>query len=136
MISDNQLFEKALDFALSNSYSPYSNIKVGAAALLSNGNVVCGANLENSSSPVSICAEQSMLCTINNHCNGVAVIAVAVAAIKEDKQFPITPCGMCRQMLLECEMRQGQNIRIIFNHDSNLKSINSARELLPYAFSL
>ncbi|MEG1935183.1 MAG: cytidine deaminase, partial [Rikenellaceae bacterium] len=61
---DKELYEKALE-ACELSHAPYSMIMVGAAALLEDGTVVKGANFENIASPTCICAEQSLICTLN-----------------------------------------------------------------------
>ncbi|MCU0348684.1 MAG: cytidine deaminase, partial [Saprospiraceae bacterium] len=65
--------------SLENSYSPYSNFKVGAAVLLRNGQLLGGSNYENASYPLCICAEQTVLTTAANLHPGVAPLALAIA---------------------------------------------------------
>ena len=81
------------------SYSPYSGFKVGAALLLSDGQVVTGTNVENVSFGLTICAERSALVkAVSEFGPGIRIAAVAVANLN-DAASP--PCGACRQMLAE-----------------------------------
>jgi homotetrameric cytidine deaminase len=90
---------KAAEKAAKQSYSPYSKFRVGAALLLTNGKVVTGANVENASFGLTICAERSALVS------GVAEfgpeIRVAAVAVANLNGLPSSPCGACRQMLAE-----------------------------------
>ena len=80
---DRHLIEQARE-ATNLSYSPYSRFAVGAAVLLSNGQIVKGANQENASYPVGICAARSALYTAQNLFPGISVEAIALAA-RNDK---------------------------------------------------
>jgi homotetrameric cytidine deaminase len=85
--------------AAANSYSPYSRFKVGAALALTSGDVVTGANVENASFGLTICAERSALVrAIAQHGPAIRLAAVAVANLNG---APSPPCGACRQMLAE-----------------------------------
>jgi len=82
-----------------NSYSPYSGFKVGAALLLSNGEIVTGTNVENVSYGATICAERAALVeAISRFGPATRVHAVAVANLNNAAS---PPCGACRQMLAE-----------------------------------
>jgi cytidine deaminase len=82
-----------------NSYSPYSHFRVGAALQLTNGEVVTGANVENVSYGLTICAERSALVAAVSRFGGqVRIAAVAVVNLND---APSPPCGACRQMLAE-----------------------------------
>jgi len=82
-----------------NSYSPYSGFRVGAALRLNNGAVVAGANVENVSYGLTICAERSALVTaVSQFGPGIRIEAVAVANLNAAAS---PPCGACRQMLAE-----------------------------------
>lgn len=85
--------------AAGHSYSPYSGFRVGAALLLENGAVVTGANVENVSFGLTICAERSALVrAVAEHGPAIRIQAMAVANGNKDAS---PPCGACRQMLAE-----------------------------------
>lgn len=130
----NTLYTEALE-ACDLAYAPYSNIAVGAVALLETGEVVAASNYENCSSPVCICAEHSLVTTLNNIRNGVKIVAIAIAAKYKGAQIDITPCGKCRQVLLECANRQESVIAVYFRYEGSL-SVSSSHKLLPYSFDL
>jgi cytidine deaminase len=93
-----KLFEAALK-AAENSYSPYSEFRVGAALRLTNGETVTGTNVENVSFGLTICAERAALVrAISQFGPEIRVAAVAVANLNG---LPSPPCGACRQMLAE-----------------------------------
>ena len=99
-ITDEQLqllFEKALE-ALKHAYIPYSHFPVGAALLTEDGNIITGANIENRSFGLTNCAERSAIFTAASQ--GVRTfIAIAIATPASD--YPVGPCGACRQVLSE-----------------------------------
>ncbi|MBM3414870.1 MAG: cytidine deaminase [Bacteroidetes bacterium] len=120
------------------AYAPYSNFNVGAVAMLANGEVVAGTNQENASYPVGICAERVLLGTAANLHPNVAIKTIAISyngdEVKSD--HPISPCGMCRQALLEYETRLKQPIRLILGGmEGKVYIIKSAELLLPFAFT-
>lgn len=120
------------------SYAPYSNFHVGAAILLDNGQIIKGANQENASYPVGICAERSTLATAQNLFPNVPIQTLALSATNAEGKYTddiVTPCGMCRQAIAECEKRYGRNIRIIMTSDNEVVISDSIKELLPLAFS-
>ena len=135
---DATLLEKAREIT-SLAYAPYSTFYVGAAALLSNGEIVTGTNQENASFPVGICAEQVTLSAISSlYPHGQAISTMAISyqgkGIKSD--HPISPCGVCRQALVEHEVRTKQTIRIILSGlEGEVYIIPDAHSLLPLAFS-
>ena len=85
------------------AYAPYSNFHVGAVAMLENGEMVAGTNQENASYPVGICAERVLLGSVATIHPNVSIKSIAISykskEVKSD--HPISPCGMCRQALLE-----------------------------------
>ncbi len=122
--------------ATENSYSPYSQFAVGAALRLSDGTVFTGANQENVSYPCGLCAERSALFYAMAQKPKVAVSTLAISA-KNDKGFldhPISPCGLCRQALLEYEKKFGQKIKIYLNGTKGIYRIESVESLLPIQF--
>lgn len=120
------------------AYAPYSNFHVGAVAMLSNGEVVAGTNQENASYPVGICAERVLLGSAATLSPGIAIETLAISYnsdhIKSD--HPISPCGMCRQALLEYEKRVNNPIRLILaGMEGKIQIIKTASLLLPFAFT-
>jgi cytidine deaminase len=85
--------------AAKNAYAPYSKFHVGAAILLTNGTVVTGANFENASYGLSLCAETVALAKIAN--DGFLAHVTEIAVIGGNGAAPVRPCGRCRQMLNE-----------------------------------
>ncbi len=129
MIDENLLFNEAL-IARENSYSPYSKFKVGACALLKNGKIYRGCNIENSSYGLSNCAERTTLFKL--YSDGYNKDDVVAFAIIGSTEGPISPCGACRQVMselldLDCPV-------YLFNLDHKLKK-TTVSELLPYSFS-
>lgn len=118
------------------SYAPYSKFHVGVAVLLSNGEIVRGANQENASYPCGICAERTALATAQNLFPNVPVVAMALAAKKgaEITSEPVTPCGMCRQVIAETQQRYQADIRILMTSVDKVIIANSISELLPHSF--
>ena len=123
--------------ATKTAFAPYSNFKVGAAALLSNGQIVIGSNQESASYPVGICAERTLLNSIGSQFSSETIIAMAISydTIKAACDAPISPCGMCRQSLLDFENRYQSPIKIILAGKSGpIMVIDSAKNLLPFGF--
>lgn len=123
--------------ALAKSYSPYSGFRVGAAALLHNGAIVSGANQENASYPVCICAEVVALSACSAQYPGIAIRKMAITTRGSSPSGPPkAPCGQCRQALLEFEQRYKTDISIIMcSEGGQVYKVNSVKELLPLFFS-
>ncbi|MBI1225552.1 MAG: cytidine deaminase [Bacteroidetes bacterium] len=123
--------------SLENSYSPYSNFKVGAAVLLLNGEMLGGSNYENASYPLCICAEQTVLTTAANQFPGIVPISLAVT-VRNPRQLidrPGLPCGACRQVICETEMRYKHPIRVILQGETGpVYVFENGLDLLPLAF--
>lgn len=132
---DRKLVESAENF-LSHAYAPYSRFSVSAAALLDNGIVVNGSNQENAASPSGLCAERTAVFYANSMYPDSKVVAIAISAFFEGQivQNPITPCGSCRQVLLETENRQESPIRIILSGRDKCLIINNIKDILPLNF--
>ena len=97
-ISDQALLNAAIK-ATETAYAPYSNFKVGAAALLSTGEIILGSNQESTSFPVGICAERNLLNSIGSQYPNATILAMAISydPLNKPSVEPISPCGMCRQ---------------------------------------
>lgn len=120
------------------AYAPYSNFHVGAVALLNNGELVNGTNQENASYPVGICAERVLLGSVATLHPKVPIKTIAISynskEVKSD--HPISPCGMCRQALLEYETRTNSPIRLLLSgQEGKVYVIQTAANLLPFAFT-
>ncbi|WBM73555.1 cytidine deaminase [Saprospira grandis] len=123
--------------ACDTAYAPYSEFRVGAAALLENGEIVLGSNQENAAYPSTICAERAALFSAAAQFPGVAIRAVAirVKTAGERVERPISPCGACRQVLFEFEWRQETPIQLLLQGDKgDIYRIASTKSLLPLLF--
>ena len=119
------------------AYAPYSNFKVGAFAKLENGKTVSGTNQENASFPAGICAERTLLSTASSLFPGVGIDAIAISYnnINGNSDKPVSPCGICRQSLVEFQDRTKKQIRIILSGmEGKVQVIENAKDLLPLVF--
>lgn len=112
------------------SYSPYSNFAVGAAVLTKDGKVFVGANVENSSYPLCMCAERNAL--YNAMMNGYKKEDLVALALSADTDEPCSPCGACRQVISELFPK---NAPIIMSNLEGKEKVATIEELLPFAFS-
>lgn len=125
----NDLLTQATAVA-GNSYSPYSGFKVGAALLLSDGQVVTGTNVENVSYGMTICAERSALVrAVSEFGPGIRIAAVAVANLNAAAS---PPCGACRQMLAEFA---DADVPVVFPGATGSKTLRFD-EVLPFGFEM
>lgn len=134
---DAALMEKARAVT-ATAYAPYSHFQVGAAALLQNGQVVQGSNQENASFPVGLCAERVLLAAISSLHPQVAIHTMAISYhnLLGESKHPISPCGICRQSLLEYEERLGHPIRLLLSGmEGKVFVIPKAAMLLPLSFT-
>ena len=118
------------------AYAPYSEFQVGAAIELVNGEIFAGCNQENSAYPSGLCAERVTLFFANAQFPEVAVNTIAIAAYTNGSflEEPVTPCGSCRQVLLETEVRFGKDITILLYGTKYVFKINNVKQLLPICF--
>lgn len=123
--------------AASRAYAPYSEFRVGAALLLENGVVVTGNNQENAAYPSGLCAERVALFYASAQYPGVSFKTLAITADSDKFEInhPITPCGSCRQVMLEYEALAKDNIKVILAGKTGVVYvINSVKDLLPLSF--
>ncbi len=133
---DQRLIELAKE-ATKRSYSKYSKFSVGAAVMLENGETVVGCNQENAAFSVTICAERTALFAAGAQYPDSAVTAIAIAARGSDGLFtpePVTPCGTCRQALIETEQRFGRSIHIIMYGANRTFVVDGIKSLMPLSF--
>lgn len=135
--TDRRLIDEARQ-ATERSYAPYSRFHVGAAILLDNGETVTGANQENAAYPSGTCAERSACYYAHARYPEARFMAIAIAARGTDGlevTEPISPCGACRQALLEYETLAGRNVRVILAGRDRIYILPSVRATLPLAFT-
>lgn len=132
---DLELVQSAENF-LTHAYAPYSKFNVSAAAKLDNGIIVNGTNQENAASPSGLCAERTAVFYANSMYPNNKITTIAITAFTGGKiiETPITPCGACRQVLLETENRYGSPIKIILSGANKCLIINSVKDILPLNF--
>ncbi|MBQ7149992.1 MAG: cytidine deaminase [Prevotella sp.] len=132
---DLELVNRAKE-ATKNSYANYSHFNVGAALRLENGDIIIGANQENAAFPSGLCAERTAVFAAQAQHPDQPIEALAIAAknvngfIKE----PISPCGPCRQVILEVEDRYKKPVRIILYGTDGIYIVKSVKDLLPFSF--
>ena len=132
--------------ATRRAYAPYSKFHVGAAIRLENGEIVSGANQENAAFSSGTCAERSACFYASSQYPGMPFRQIAIAAYSEADQKeggeepilfqkkPISPCGSCRQSLLEYEAKHG-DIEVILYGDEAIYVLPSIKSLLPLCFT-
>ena len=124
---ERQLVDEARKMTY-NSYAPYSKFSVGAAILLSNGEIVTGANQENAAYPSGTCAERSAAYYAHARYPEAKFRVIAIAARDTSGIYtpqPISPCGACRQALLEYETLSGGDVSsgvVVHPFPSSVKS--------------
>ena len=125
---DNEGLIKAAEKAMENSYSPYSNFKVGAAVLTGKGGIYTGCNIENASYGATNCAERTAVFKAVSE-GEREFLKIAVVSSAGDLTFP---CGICRQVLVEF-MPEG---RIILKDKNGAVKEYTVKSLLPNSFAL
>ena len=121
---------------VNKAYAPYSKFQVGAAIQLENGEIVTGSNQENAAYPSGLCAERVAMFYANAQFPNVAVKALAIAAFTNGifLSEPVTPCGSCRQVLLETENRFEKDITLLLYGTEKVYRIENVKQLLPLCF--
>jgi cytidine deaminase len=121
-----------------SAYAPYSEFYVGAAVLLENGEIITGNNQENGAYPSGLCAERVAVFAASSMFPGVPMKMIAVSArstrVKLDD--PVSPCGACRQVILEYELLQNKPIKVLLSSEKGrIFVIEKVKDLLPLSFS-
>lgn len=135
--NDQQLISMAIE-ATNRSYARYSHFHVGAAVELANGQQIIGCNQENAAFPAGLCAERTAIFAAGAQYPDQPVVCLAIAARGTDgelTQEPISPCGTCRQVIIETETRFNHPVRILLYGRSKTYVINGIRELMPLSFT-
>ncbi len=134
---DRTLLQEARQHTRS-AYAPYSRFLVAAVARTINGKIVRGTNQENASYPVGICAERVLLSTLSSICpdEPVDTIAISYQNLDGESNNPASPCGLCRQSLVEYEYRLHHPIRLILaGQEGKILVLKNAKDLLPFTFT-
>ncbi|HRZ96921.1 MAG TPA: cytidine deaminase [Paludibacter sp.] len=132
-------YKKLVDLAkkqVEKAYAPYSGFHVGAAIQLENGEIFAASNQENSAYPSGLCAERVAMFFANAQYPDTPVKTLAIAAFTNGNfmELPITPCGACRQVLLESESRFDKDIVTILYGTEQIYIIDNVKQMLPLCF--
>ncbi|PPC91849.1 MAG: cytidine deaminase [Methylobacter sp.] len=135
-----ELIKAAIEVAR-HAYAPYSHFAVGAAAVTTDGSLYTGANMENASYGLTVCAEIGALQAACSAGKLADIVKIAVVGSPQSENFTtqsqlITPCGRCRQLILE-SAKLGQRDIEIWCASPNMTSIalHHSSTLLPHSFS-
>lgn len=133
-----QDFLKEAVHATSKSYAPYSEFYVGCAVQLADGELVHGANQENSSFPSGLCAERVALFQCAKDLNNkVSKIAVYAKSSKYKVPTPLVPCAGCLQVISDIRSRQAAPIEIwMYDGDDTVYMATDVNQFLPFHFTL
>lgn len=123
--------------ATNNAYAPFSQFHVGAALLLDDGSVFQGNNQENPAYPSGLCAERTAMFGLAVSQPERRIVGMAVAARPKNGDFVVgMPCGACRQVMTDYEVRQGQPIPLLLlGPDDTIYRFRSLADLLPFQFT-
>lgn len=133
---DKELVMQARQATLS-AYAPYSNFQVGCAILLEDATILQGFNVENAAYSSCICAERNAITTSMSmyHDKKILKIAIAHTVDHQPANKWISPCGECRQVLMEAVVRQGSDMEMyLYGTDDNILYIPHVTQLLPLGF--
>lgn len=138
---EQSILFSAVQAAQADAYAPYSQFRVGAAIILDSGLVISGSNQENAAFPTGICAERVALGSVAHFINkGEKILKMAISYLSEDidisKAPALSPCGMCRQSIIEFVNRQGSSFELLMMspNESGI-IISDVTQLLPFTFS-
>jgi cytidine deaminase len=134
---DKNLLDMAVK-ACNNAYAPYSSFQVGAALLLENDIIVCGNNQENAAYPSGLCAERVAMFAASAQYPGVDFKTIAITAKSKNfpVNYPVSPCGACRQVMAEYENISKNPFKVILKGEhGKIVIIKNISSLLPLAFN-
>ncbi len=132
---DRELAEAAIE-ATKGAYAPYSKFNVGAALRLDNGTIVKGSNQENAAYPSGLCAERTALFYASAAYPENAVTSIAVVAGQNGiiGDYPATPCGACRQVMAQYQLKGGRPMSIILAGAKKVWKFEKVDDILPLIF--
>ncbi|MFA7115904.1 MAG: cytidine deaminase [Bacteroidales bacterium] len=122
--------------AIKSSYAPYSNFNVGAAVLMTGGQIIIGSNQENAAYPSGLCAERTAIFSAHTQFPKENMLAIAIVAGKNGKILltPAYPCGACRQVMAESQLRSGKPLKIICAGKNKIQVFEGIENILPFIF--
>lgn len=124
-----ELYNEALK-AMKNAYVPYSKFHVGAAVLLSDGKIINGFNIENSSYGLCNCAERNTL--FRTYMEGYKKEDIKTLLVIAQTDRPVSPCGACRQVMSEL---MEKDTLVVLTNELGDYTETTVQDLLPYSFS-
>ena len=134
---DRELLQRAVETA-EGAYAPYSGFHVGAALRLKDGTVFVGSNQENMAYPSGLCAERTAVFAASAQrpdCRDYEALAI-IGRDTEGRLCEASPCGACRQVLMEYEQRQGHPLRVIcYLAGGRVRVLPEVACLLPFSFN-
>lgn len=132
---DRLLVDSAIE-AVGTAYAPYSNFHVGAAVRFFDGEIVKGSNQENAAYPSGICAERTALFYASASRPNVPMNAIAIAAAQNGKLIPnpVTPCGACRQVMIQYQLKSGCPMKVFLIGAEKIYEFDKVDALLPFIF--
>lgn len=133
--SDRLLVEASID-AMQGAYAPYSHFNVGAAVLLDDGTIVKGANQENAAFPSGLCAERTAMFAASAQHPDVPMSALAVVASQGGAVCPdpASPCGACRQVMAQYQLKSGHDLAVILVGADKIWKFSRVDDVLPFIF--
>ena len=134
-LKDKEIALAAIE-ATKSSYAPYSKFNVGAAVRLEDGEIIRGANQENAAYPSGICAERTALFYASASRPDTSMTAIAIAASQDGKlcEKPVTPCGACRQVMSQYQLKSGVPMSILLIGENIVWKFDKVDDLLPLMF--
>ena len=135
--TDRQLIEMAIE-GTNRSYAPYSHFRVGAALVLRNGKMFIGCNQENAAFPAGICAERAAIFAAGAQYPDEPIMTLVITARNTKGELidePASPCGTCRQVIIETETRFKQPVRILLYGRKHTYVIEGIKQLMPLSFT-
>ena len=138
LTADEQELLRQAIASTENSYAPYSNFHVGAALLLEDGSIVLGCNQENAAFPAGLCAERAAIFAAGAQKPNVVPVMLAIAARDTKGELtmePVSPCGTCRQVIIETETRHKHPVRLLLYGRRCVYVMDGIRHLMPLSFT-
>ena len=132
---DKELAQAAID-ATAQAYAPYSKFNVGAAVLFEDGIIVKGSNQENAAYPSGLCAERTALFYASASRPDKPMPAIAIAASQNGEllETPVTPCGACRQVMAQYQLKSGLPMMVLLIGAHSILKFEKIDDLLPFIF--
>ncbi|MCI1640433.1 MAG: cytidine deaminase [Bacteroidales bacterium] len=132
---DRRLAEAAIE-ALKRAYAPFSNFNVGAAIRLSNGKIITGANQENEAFPSGLCAERTAMFYASAEYPEESMEEIAITGGKNGvmEDYPVTPCGACRQVMAEYQKKGGKPMGVLMIGKKKIWKFRKVEDILPLIF--